>query len=335
MKKAIEKPVIEIYKPKTGLPTVEVAITEETVWLTQRLMADLFQTTSQNITFHLNNIFKDGELTKKSTCKDFLQVQIEGGRRVKRRMKFYNLDAIISVGYRIRTKTATQFRIWATNTLQGHLVKGYTLNEKRLKQQAHKYQELKNSVKLLENLLALDEITHDQARGMIEVVTDYAYALDILDQYDYKTLEINKITKKEYFKIDLETAIQIIKKLKTQFGSSDIFGLSKDKSFQSSIAAIYQSAGGIDVYPSVEEKAAHLLYFVTKNHSFVDGNKRIAAALFIYFLNQNKILYRNDGSKRLPDTTLVALTVLIAQSKPDEKDTIIRIIVNLINKNIL
>jgi prophage maintenance system killer protein len=242
---------------------------------------------------------------------------------------------IISVGYRVKSKTATQFRIWATNTLRDHLVKGYTINEKRLQQQAQKYQELQNSVKLLENVLALDEITQDQARGIIEVVTDYAYALDILDQYDFKNLSLKKVTKKEHFKLNYETAIKLINNLKKQFGGSDIFGVPKDESFQSSVAAIYQSAGGKDAYPSVEEKAAHLLYFVTKNHSFVDGNKRIAATLFVYFLNQNKILYRKDGSKRLPDTTLVALTVLIAQSKPEEMETIIKVIVNLINKNII
>jgi len=327
--------LIEIYKQKTGLPSVEVTITKDTVWLTQRLMAKLFDTTSQNITIHLNNIFQDGELTKKATCKDFLQVQIEGIRKVKRKRKFYNLDAIISVGYRVKSKTATQFRIWATNTLRDHLVKGYTINEKRLQQQAQKYEELKNSVKLLENVLALDEITQDQARGIIEVVTDYAYALDILDQYDFKKLKLNKVTKKEHFKLDYKTAIKLINNLKKQFGGSDIFGVPKDESFQSSVASIYQSAGGKDAYPSVEEKAAHLLYFVTKNHSFVDGNKRIAATLFVYFLNQNKILYRKDGSKRLPDTTLVALTVLIAQSKPEEMETIIKVIVNLINKSIV
>ena len=215
------------------------------------------------------------------------------------------------------------------------MVKGYTLNEKRFQQQAQKYEELKNSVKLLENILELDEITQEQARGIIEVVTDYAYALDILDQYDFKTLTLKKVTKKEHFILDYETALQLINNLKTQFGGSDIFGVPKDNSFQSSVATIYQSAGGKDAYPSVEEKAAHLLYFVTKNHSFVDGNKRIAATLFVYFLNQNKILYRKDGSKRLPDTTLVALTVLIAQSKPEEKDTIVKVIVNLINKNIV
>lgn len=326
---------IIIYKQKGLKPVIEVRLEEENVWLTQHQFSVLFDADRSVITKHIHNIYKTGELKKSPTCAKIAQVQFEGDRKVERKILHYNLDVFISVGYRINSKTATQFRIWATNTLRDHLVKGYTINEKRLQQQAQKYEELKNSVKLLENVLALDEITQDQARGIIEVVTDYAYALDILDQYDFKTLKVKKITKKEYFKLDYETAETLIQNLKMQFGGSDIFGVQKDGSFQSSIATIYQSAGGKDAYPSVEEKAAHLLYFVTKNHSFVDGNKRIAATLFVYFLNQNKILYRKDGSKRLPDTTLVALTVLIAQSKPEEMETIIKVIVNLINKNIV
>ena len=333
--KKTENQSIVIYKQKGVKPEIEVRLEEDTVWLTQNQLSELFNSSRVNITEHIQHIFDEKELVKKATCRNFRRVQMEGNRRIERNIEHYNLDMIISVGYRIKSKTATQFRIWATNTLRDHLVKGYTINEKRLQAQAHKYQELKNSVKLLENVLALDEITQEQARGIIEVVTDYAYALDILDQYDFKTLKVKKTTKKEHFKLEYKEAVHLIQNLKTQFGGSDIFGVPKDESFQSSVAAIYQSAGGKDAYPSVEEKAAHLLYFVTKNHSFVDGNKRIAATLFVYFLNQNKILYRKDGSKRLPDTTLVALTVLIAQSKPEEKDTIIKVIVNLINKNII
>ncbi|MDP8267792.1 MAG: virulence protein RhuM/Fic/DOC family protein [Candidatus Tenebribacter davisii] len=329
-----EKSVIEIYTQK-GLPKINVRLEKDTVWLNQYQISELFQSERSVINKHINNIYKSGELKRSATCAKIAQVQIEGQRKVSRSILYFNLDMFISVGYRVNSKTATQFRIWATNVLRDHLVKGYTINEKRLEAQAQKYKELQNSVKLLENVLSLDEITQDQARGIIEVVTDYAYALEILDQYDYKKLIVSKITKKEHFKLDYTAGIQIIQNLKKQFGGSKIFGVEKDESFKSSIASIYQSAGGADAYPSVEEKAAHLLYFVTKNHSFVDGNKRIAATLFVYFLNQNKILYRKDGSKRLPDTTLVALTVLIAQSKPVEKDTIIKVIVNLINKNIV
>ena len=329
-----EKSVIEIYTQK-GLPTIDVRLEKDTVWLNQYQISELFQSERSVITKHINNIYNSGELKRSATCAKIAQVQVEGQRKVSRKIMYFNLDMFISVGYRVNSKTATKFRIWATNVLRDHLVKGYTINEKRLKAQAQKYKELQNSVKLLENVLSLDEITQDQARGIIQVVTDYAYALEILDKYDYKKLVVSKITRKEHFKLDYSRGIQIIQNLKKQFGGSKIFGVEKDDSFKSSIAAIYQSVGGKDAYPSVEEKSAHLLYFVTKNHSFVDGNKRIAATLFVYFLNQNKILYRKDGSKRLPDTTLVALTVLIAQSKPQEKDTIIKVIVNLINKNIV
>ena len=329
-----EKSIIEIYTQK-GLPTIDVRLEKDTVWLNQYQISELFQSERSVITKHINNIYKSGELKRSATCAKIAQVHIEGQRKVSRKIMYFNLDMFISIGYRVNSKTATQFRIWATNVLRDHLVKGYTINEKRLEAQAQKYKELQNSVKLLENILSLDEITQEQARGIIEVVTDYAYALDILDQYDYKKLSVSKITRKEHFKLDYAAGIQLIQNLKKQFGGSNIFGVEKDESFKSSVAAIYQSAGGKDAYPSVEEKAAHLLYFVTKNHSFVDGNKRIAATLFVYFLNQNKILYRKDGSKRLPDSTLVALTVLIAQSKPQEKDTIIKVIVNLINKNIV
>jgi len=299
------------------------------VWLNQFHLAELFQRDQSVISRHINNISKEGELDKKSNMQ-FLHIP-----NSDKPVAYFNLDMIISVGYRVKSRTATQFRIWATNVLKNHLVKGYTINEKRLKAQAQKYRELQNSVKLLENVLALDEITQQQARGIIEVVTDYAYALDILDQYDFKKLSLQKTTKKEHYKLDYKESIRIIQNLKKRFGGSDIFGVPKDESFKSSISTIYQSVDGKDAYPSVEVKAAHLLYFISNNHSFVDGNKRSAATLFVYFLNQNKILYRKDGSKRLPDTTLVALTVLIAQSKPEEKDTIIKIIVNLINKNIV
>ena len=329
-----ENKSIIIYKQKDNTPAIDVRLDEDTVWLNQKLMSDLFDKDTDTIGLHIRNIIKESELDEKATTEYFSVVQKEGNRKVNRNIKFYNLDMIISVGYRVKSKTATQFRIWATNVLKNHLVKGYTINEKRLKLQAEKYRELQNSVKLLENVLSLDEITREQARGIIEVVTDYAYALDILDQYDYKKLSVKKITKKEHFKLEYDECIRHIQSLKKQFGGSNIFGVEKDDSFKSSISVIYQSAGGKDAYPSVEEKAAHLLYFVVKNHSFVDGNKRIAATLFIYFLNQNKILYRKDGSKRLPDTTLIALTLLIAQSKPEEKDTIVKVIVNLINKNI-
>jgi len=326
---------IIIYQTTDNKIRIQTRLEDETVWLTQDQMAELFQSSRVNITEHIQHIYAENELIQKATCRKFRRVQTEGKRVVQRNIEHYNLDLIISVGYRVKSKIATQFRIWATSILKNHLVKGYSLNENRLKIQAQKYRELQNSVKLLENVLLLDEITQKQARGIIEVITDYAYALDILNQYDFKKLSLQRTTKKEYYVLDYNESVEIINNLKMQFGGSNIFGVSKDDSFKSSISTIYQSVDGEDAYPSIEEKAAHLLYFVTKNHSFIDGNKRIAATLFVYFLNRNKILYRQDGSKRLPDSTLVALTVLIAQSKSVEKETIIKVIVNLINKNVI
>lgn len=227
---------IEIYQPKKGLPSVEVRFTDNTVWLNAHQIALLLGVNRPAIVKHISNIYNSNELDKNSTCSILEQVAADGKVR---KMNFYNLDTIISVGYRVNSKTATQFRIWATNVLRNHLVEGYTINENRLKLQAHKYQELQNSVKLLENVLSLDEITQEQARGIIEVITDYAYALDILDQYDFKTLSLKKTTKKEHYKLNYEESIQLIQNLKKQFGGSDIFGVPKDESFKSSIAIIY------------------------------------------------------------------------------------------------
>ena len=252
---------IEIYKPKKGLPSVKVRFTEKTVWLNRHQLSHLFNKDIKTIGKHINNVLIEGELKKNSVVAKFATTAIDGKTY---QVEHYNLDMIISVGYRVKSKTATQFRIWATNTLRDHLVKGYTINENRLKAQAQKYQDLQNSVKLLENVLALDDITQEQARGIIEVVTDYAYALDILDRYDFKKLSLQKTTKKEYYKLDYDEGVKIIENLKKQFGGSDIFGVPKDESFKSSIAAIYQSAGGKDAYPSVEEKAAIQSY---KDHS--------------------------------------------------------------------
>jgi len=323
---------IEIYQPKKGLPTVEVRFTEGTVWLNQKLMSELFDKDADTIGLHIRNIFKEGELQAEATTEDFSVVQKEGNRHVKRQLKFYNLDMIISVGYRVKSKTATQFRIWATNVLRDHLVKGYTINEKRLQAETQKYTELKKSIKLLENVLNLKSLTDEQSLGLIEVITEYSYALDVLDQFDLKELKIAHTTDKELYKITYREARKVIRGLGEKFGGNDLFGNEKDDSFKSSIGTIYQTFDGKDLYPSVEEKAAHLLYFVTKNHSFTDGNKRIAASLFIWFMSQNGILFTPAGEKRIADNALIALTLLIAESKPEEKDTVIKVIVNLINQ---
>lgn len=243
----------------------------------------------------------------------------------------FSLDVIISVGYRIKSIRGTQFRIWANNILKQYLIKGYSINESRLRQQEKQLRELKNTVNLLNNVLENKELNSDEATGLLKVVTDYAYALDILDKYDHQQLKIEGTTPNELFIIDYKEAKRAIYNLKDKFGGSSLFGNEKDESFKGSISAIYQTFGGTDLYPSVEEKAANLLYFVVKNHSFSDGNKRIAAYLFVWFLDKNIILYKPDGSKRIADNALVALTLMIAESKSDEKDMMVKVIVNLIN----
>ncbi len=245
----------------------------------------------------------------------------------------FSLDVIISVGYRVKSIRGTQFRIWANNILKEYLLKGYAINQKRLEEQERHLNELKNTVNLLSNVLTNKELNSDEATGLLKVVTDYAYALDILDKYDHQQLKIEGTTATELFVINYNEAKQAILDLKYKFGGSSLFGNEKDQSFKSSIATIYQTFGGLDLYPSVEEKAANLLYFVVKNHSFSDGNKRIAAYLFVWFLDKNSILYKADGSKRIADNALVALTLMIAESKSDEKEMMVKVIVNLINVN--
>jgi prophage maintenance system killer protein len=246
------------------------------------------------------------------------------------RTRFYNLDAIISVGYRVNSAQATKFRIWATNVLRKHLVNGYTLNEKRLKVKEEKIRELQQAVYLLGNVLSLDSVS-DEAKGIIGIISEYTRALNILDNYDHQRLASPAGTKRCKFILTYEKAKKIIEQMRQKFNDSPLVGREKDQSFKSSLAAIYQTFAGKDLYPAVEEKAANLLYFVTKNHSFVDGNKRIAAALFVLFLQNNGILLRNDGSKRIDDNALVALTLMVASSKPSEKDIMIKVILNLLD----
>jgi prophage maintenance system killer protein/predicted nucleic acid-binding protein len=322
---------IVMYQTVDGQTSISVKLENETVWLNQYQMAELFCQTRQNINLHISNIFKENELEVWATCKDSLQVQEEGGRKVKRRIPYYSLDVIISVGYRVKSPRGTQFRIWANKVLRDYLVKGYTVNEQRLREQSRQLEELKQTVKLLGNVVGNHELTSEEATGLLKVVTDYTYALDVLDQYDHQVLEIQNTTSAELFIITYDEAMLAIKGLRDKFGGSALFGNEKDESFQGSLAAIYQTFDGYYVYPSVEEKAANLLYFVIKNHSFSDGNKRIAAFLFVWFMEKNNILYRIDGSKRIADNALVAITLMIAESKPEEKDMMTKVVVNLIN----
>jgi len=333
MKNALENTgEIVLYKTVGTSNQIEVRIKGETIWLTQKQMGDLFGIGSAAITKHIKNIYDSKELSKMATTSKMEVVQSEGNREIKRKLQLYNLDMILSVGYRVNSKKGTQFRIWANRVLKEYLLKGYVLNEEKLKKQEAKIKDLQNAVNIIANIASRRELVSDEATALIKILKDYSYALDILDQYDYGKLQVSAVSKKKGFRLDYQKGMAVIDTLRSKFGGSDLFGREKDGSFQSSIEAIYQTFDGKELYPSVEEKAAHLLYFVVKNHSFVDGNKRIAAFIFLWFLEKSHALYKQDGSKVLENNALVALTLMIAESRPDEKDVIAKVIVNLTNR---
>ena len=322
---------IQIYRLDNGATEIDVKLDQDTIWLSQKQIAELFDKDSDTIGLHLKNIYSTGELKEFSTTEDYSVVQKEGTRNVRRKIKHYNLDAIISVGYRVNSIRGTQFRIWANKILKEYLIQGYSINERALKRQNEQLSELQKTIKILSSAIQSKELTSDESKGLLSIVSDYSYALDILDQYDYQTLTITKTSGKDIYRITYAEAIDQINLVRKAYGNSELFGREKDKSFKSSISTIYQTFDGKDLYPSIEEKAAHLLYFITKNHSFSDGNKRIAAFMFLYFLSKNGILYDSYGNKRIADNTLVALTLMIAVSKQEEMDVMIKVIVNLIN----
>jgi hypothetical protein len=344
---------VVLYRSPEGSPALEVRLEKDTVWLSQRQMADLFEKDTDTIGLHIRNIFKEGELKAAATTEESSVVQEEGERKIRRPVRFYNLDIIISVGYRVKSKRGTQFRIWATGILREHLLKGYTTNEKRLK-------ELNQAVRLIGAVAERKVLTGDEATALLRVVADYSYALDLLDDYDHERVRTGDTTIRPVSAVAYEEAIHLIERLRRQFIAGDVFGLEKDDSLKGSLANIMQTFDGKDLYPSLEEKAAHLpikgacvapstskargatpsrslcelnrFPFLIKNHSFVDGNKRIVAALFLWFLEKNDALYSTDGSKRIADNALVAMTLLIAESRPEEKDVLTRVVVNLINR---
>ncbi len=329
----MQKGEIIIYQAPDGQTSVDVKLENETLWLSLNEIATLFERDKSVISRHFKNIYADGELDEKATVAKNATVQKEGKRKVNREIELYNLDAILSVGYRVNSIRGTQFRIWANKLLKEYLIKGYSINENRLKEHAVQLESLKQAVKLLANVIETQPLNSDEATGLLKILTDYTYALDVLDQYDHQVLEIDAITQQELFQINYLEAMKVIDGLRDKFGGSRLFGNEKDESFQSSLATIYQTFNGDFVYPSIEEKAANLLYFVIKNHSFSDGNKRIGAFLFVWFLEKNGILYKKDGSRKIADNALVALTLMIAESKPDEKDMMVKVVVNLINNN--
>jgi prophage maintenance system killer protein len=308
---------IVIYQSPEGI-RVDVKLEKETVWLTQKQMSELFETERSVITKHLKNIFTSKELDEESNVQ---KMHIPGSDKP---VAFYDLDIVISIGYRVNSKRGVHFRIWATSVLRDHILKGYTLNERRLK-------ELNQTIRLIADVAGRRDLTGDEAKALLAVVADYSFALDLLDDYDHQRVAVSGTTPGDVKPLAYDEARRIVDHLGEKFGASSLFGKEKDDSLKGALGAVMQTFGGQDLYPSIEEKAANLLYFLIKDHPFVDGNKRIGAALFLWFLEKNEALYRPDGTKRIADAALVAMTLLIAESHPREKDILTRVLVNLIS----
>lgn len=319
---------IEIYKTQDGETAIEVKFEQETVWLNQQQMAELFEQTKQNVSLHIKNCYKEGELEKKSTVKEYLTVQIEGNREIKRSIEYYNLDVVISVGYRIKSKRGTQFRQWATQRLNDYLVKGQAINQKRL-------EELGKMVQLIEQQGKTEGLQFTEAKGLLEILSNYTRSFILLNQFDSHTLGTSSLNEDITYEIQYPEALAAIAELKKQLiekkEATDLFGNEKDNGFKSSLQSIVQTFGGQYLYPSIEEQAANLLYFVIKNHSFSDGNKRIGAFLFIWFLEKNRHHLKKTGELKINDNGLTALALLVAQSDPAEKEWLVKLIMNLIN----
>jgi len=318
---------IILYTTEDGNTAVDVMLENDTVWLTQKQMSELFDKNRKTITEHINNVFKEGELDKNSVCRKF---QHTAEDYKKYNTQFYNLDVIISVGYRVKSNRGTQFRIWASRILKDFLVKGYAVNRKKLEIEVEKRLELQKTIALLENTVVNQQVQLDQAKELIKVVSDFSYGLSILDDYDHQSVKISNVTEGRCYLLEYNEAIMIVAEMAKKFNTG-LFGNEKDESFKGALGNIYQTFDGKELYPSIEEKAANLLYFIVKDHAFSDGNKRIAAAMFIYFLDRNRILYSQNGTKRIADNALAAITLMIAESKPQDKDIIVKIVTNLIN----
>lgn len=313
-----------LYKANDGFISLDVKLRGETVWLSLNQMASLFERDKSVISRHLRNVYETGELDRVSTVASFATVQNEGGRRIERQIEYFNLDAILSVGYRVNSKRGTQFRIWATGVLREHLVHGYTVNERRLK-------ELNQAIRLIADVADRRVLSGDEAVALLRVVADYSFALDLLDAYDHQSVASPRCTPGPVAGISVEEARQTVERLREHYGAGSLFGLERDGGLSGALHAVLQTFEGQDLYPGLEEKAAHLLYFLVKDHPFIDGNKRIAAALFLWFMQKNAALYQPDGTKRIADNALVAMTLLIAESRPEEKDLLTRVLVHLIH----
>lgn len=326
---------VVVFKPEIGQVEFQVILDgdENTVWVTEQQIVELFGKARRTIGEHIKNIYNEGELERESTWREFRQVQKEGERNVSRKLSFYNLDVIISVGYRVKSPIGIEFRKWATSRLKEYLLKGYSINQNLLRERTKQLNELKDVIKLQEKVFTEHSLNTDQTEGLIKIISQYSKALDLLDDYDHQRLSLPKSDNKKVIKITYNEARNAIDELGKYTHFEGLFGIEKDESFKGSIENIYQTFDGVDLYITIDEKAAHLLYFVVKNHSFTDGNKRIAAYLFVWFLDRNKSLYNSDGIKVIPDNALVALTLLIAESDPNEKEMMIKVIVNLIQRD--
>ena len=322
---------IEIYKTKDGQSEVEVHFEEETVWLTQKQMAELFGRDRVAVTQHIGNIFKERELVKKVVCKDFLHTTQHGaikGKTQEKKTTYYNLDVIISVGYRVKSKQGTLFRQWATQRLKDYLVKGYAINQQRLEQ-------LNQIVNVIQQSGTADSLNLTEAKGLLTVLSNYTRSFILLNQFDSHQLETGKLNERITYQINHEEAMGAVAELKKQLlikkEASELFGNQKDAGFKGILGNVVQSFGGEYLYKSVEEQAAHLLYFIIKNHPFSDGNKRIGAFMFVWFLEKNKHRFKKSGEIKINDNGLVALALLVAQSNPDDKELMINLICNLIS----
>ncbi len=318
---------VEIFQSHDNQIELKVQFDEDTVWLSQEQMELLFQTTKQNISLHIRNVFEEGELQEISTVKESLTVRMEGNRHVQRKLQYYNLDVIISVGYRVKSKCGTQFRQWATRQLKDYLVQGYAINEKRLAQKQQEVEYLKTGIRILNRAIEQQANAEDS-----QMLKTFAKGLELLDAYDHETLDFKGLTRVETVYPDFDQYMQLIQSMFSEF-ESEVFAKPKDESFNSSINQIAQCFAGVELYPSIEEKAANLLYFITKNHSFVDGNKRIAAACFLYFLEKNNALYNNDCNPIISNEALASLTLFLATSKTDESDIVKRLVISILNRN--
>jgi hypothetical protein len=332
MNEKIQTENIVIYQSDDGDVRINARIEDETVWLTQQMMVDLFQSSKANINEHISNIFKELELEKSSTVRNFRTVQKEGDREVTRNITYYNLDMIISVGYRVKSKIATQFRKWATKTLKEYLVNGYAINDQRLREKELQLQTLKTAIDLIDRGINNQIEDFARAKQLNNFLKEFSMGLSMLDDYDHERLDKKGMSKRESLIIEPEEFLDVVVQSMKEDFASDVFGVPKDSSFESSVRQIYQSFGGTDCYETLEEKAAALLYLIVKNHSFIDGNKRIAASCFLYFLEKNKLLRLADGTVIIDNNALFALTILIAESKPPEMDVVKNIVITVLNR---